>query len=846
MGIRLPRISLQPAPGGRRSRLAVVLGYALVGMLWIALSDRLVLATASVIHWSVLETFKGILYVGVTAAGLWLVMLLRDIRLERGRRDLAAKEDRYRMLAERAQDVVYRYRYQPTMGYEYISPSAATLTGYTPEELRASDIISQILLAEDCPKLLAWLESDSDQPLAVRWRHRDGRILWTEHRVTRLRDEVGRLVAIEGTARDVTARIEAEAHGRLLSQVIDASPIGVVVTDGPDDGFRVRYANTALATMMGRAVQNIIGQPSGALSGTENVDRIHAMSEQIGTGQPFEVDTSLQVEGGDPLPVSILVSPIRSADGRVESAIAIISDRSETIGRLRAESQLRAVLDASPLAVVATDLDGLVTSWNPAAERLFGWTCDEVLGHPLPTVEPATWAASERWRTELIAGEVDDHLVSPLRRRDDSLVTCAQNAGVIRDEAGRPTGIMSIIEDKTEQHRREEWNALLGRAIDQAAEAIVMTDLEGTITYVNPAFARVSGYGRDELIGANPRVLASGLTPRHVYADMWAKLRSGDVWRGTLVNRRKDGSLFEEEATLSPVTGASDTPIAYVGVKRDITLERRLAMGLSSELRDRAAVQEAMERIDVRDSPEATAQRVCEALAGFEEVDEALVLHLSPGHRPVVPLGISGGGRASPTLPMPLEPAASAYYRRRAQDGPWSHSYLDLAAGSPAAGPLLGVDWLEHRSYVAAPVQFRDRPLALVIAATDTDAPDAWIARNLRVVAELAAHAAPLIGPQLIERDAAVRHARRRRAGDAGGDDHRAGGTAGSGSVPGIAAGQTPDRPARGSAGPATWTGGDPSRARLDAQERATEPLAGALSARRIRRPPRTPARKGG
>ncbi|MCD4690663.1 PAS domain S-box protein, partial [bacterium] len=113
-------------------------------------------------------------------------------------------------------------------------------------------------------------------------------------------------------------------------------------------------------------------------------------------------------------------------------------------------------------------------------------------------------------------------------------------------------------------------------AIEQAAETIVITDSDGTIQYVNPAFGRITGYTRAEAIGQNPRILKSGKQDDAFYKEMWDTLTRGEVWCGRIVNKRKDGSLYTEEATISPVRDASDAIVSYVAVKRDITQESAL------------------------------------------------------------------------------------------------------------------------------------------------------------------------------------------------------------------------------------------------------------------------------
>ena len=97
----------------------------------------------------------------------------------------------------------------------------------------------------------------------------------------------------------------------------------------------------------------------------------------------------------------------------------------------------------------------------------------------------------------------------------------------------------------------------LATAIEQTAESVVITDPDANIVYVNPAFERISGYAGAEVIGRNPRILQSGLQAPAFYADMWSTLTAGATWTGELVNRRKDGTTYTEEASITPVVDAS-------------------------------------------------------------------------------------------------------------------------------------------------------------------------------------------------------------------------------------------------------------------------------------------------
>jgi PAS domain S-box-containing protein len=116
----------------------------------------------------------------------------------------------------------------------------------------------------------------------------------------------------------------------------------------------------------------------------------------------------------------------------------------------------------------------------------------------------------------------------------------------------------------------------LARAVEQAAEAVMITDPTGAIVYVNPAFESMAGYSRAEMLGRNPRVLQSGRQSAEFYREMWSTLLRGSVWRGVMENRRKDGGFYRVQAAISPVLDQAGTPIRYVGVQRDVTREREL------------------------------------------------------------------------------------------------------------------------------------------------------------------------------------------------------------------------------------------------------------------------------
>ncbi len=145
---------------------------------------------------------------------------------------------------------------------------------------------------------------------------------------------------------------------------------------------------------------------------------------------------------------------------------------------------------------------------------------------------------------------------------------------------GKTARIEGVIIDMTEALRAEEERRRLAAAIEQATETVVITDIAGTIMYVNPAFEKTSGYSRAEALGNNPRILKSGEQSAEFYHQLWQTIAAGRTWMGHLVNRRKDGTLYTEDACISPVRDEAGAVANFVAVKRDISREIALEQQL--------------------------------------------------------------------------------------------------------------------------------------------------------------------------------------------------------------------------------------------------------------------------
>jgi len=240
-------------------------------------------------------------------------------------------------------------------------------------------------------------------------------------------------------------------------------------------------------------------------------------------------------------------------------------------------SRAQQYLDVAGVMLVALDEEGYVTLINRKGLAILGCTAAEVVGkrwvdHFIP---PQNRAEVWDWFRQLMQGQLSaaEYAENPVCTcRGEERLLAFHNA-ILRDEHGQIIGTLSSGEDITERRRAEERMRLLDDALEASANSVVITDRDGTIIWVNPAFTRMTGYQREEAIGQSPRILNSGKQPHSFYEVMWATICGGNPWHGQLVNRRKDGSLYTEEMTITPVC-TGDAITNFVAVKEDISARK--------------------------------------------------------------------------------------------------------------------------------------------------------------------------------------------------------------------------------------------------------------------------------
>lgn len=225
---------------------------------------------------------------------------------------------------------------------------------------------------------------------------------------------------------------------------------------------------------------------------------------------------------------------------------------------------------------------------GPGIKALLGYEVDEFSRDIWETCEKELFlldnlkmmSANEAVREVIAGAESQWHAHYRVEAKDGSEKWLSDSAIQIKNDQGVVIGSIGLLQDITQRVFQDKDRILLETAIEQAAESIVITDKMGLIIYVNPYFEQLTGFSRSEALGQNPRFLKSGKHDHSFYQEMWETLQSGKVWSGEIVNKKKNGELFEEEATLSPVMDSYGTIVNYVAVKRDATEKKQLEQRL--------------------------------------------------------------------------------------------------------------------------------------------------------------------------------------------------------------------------------------------------------------------------
>jgi len=242
------------------------------------------------------------------------------------------------------------------------------------------------------------------------------------------------------------------------------------------------------------------------------------------------------------------------------------------------ESELctRSIVDSAWDGVITANDQGIIETFNRAAEVMFGYAADEVVGsRKIHSIIPHIYDKYFHTLKNASSNETDrfGNVEAVGQRKDNSTFQVEMSLSETR--ANNQRSFIVIVRDITVRKLLEEQLRKLSCAVEQSPVTVVITDTTGKIEYVNPKFVQLTGYTQEEALGKNPRILKSGMTSREEYQQLWETITAGGEWRGEFYNRNKDGVFYWESASISAIKNPQGTITHFVAVKEDITSLRQ-------------------------------------------------------------------------------------------------------------------------------------------------------------------------------------------------------------------------------------------------------------------------------
>ena len=406
-----------------------------------------------------------------------------------------------------------------------------------------------------------------------------------------LQDEDGVTRGIIAGGLDITERkrqeLELRGKEERLAAVIQSSPVAIVELTLEDE---IIAWNPAAERIFGWAPEEVVGRPIPFVP-TELREEADRLDERVRTGETFVGhETVRRRKDGAPIDVALAAAPVHDPSGAIVGSMGIYADiterRHKELQLQSSEERLRASIESSPVAIIEVGLDSMIRTWNPAAERIFGWTADEAHAESPPMIPDERLPEYEQLLGQVRGGDSYTGHETQRRRKDGTLVDVEISSAPIRDSDGDVVGHMVLIVDITERKRQElELRASderLRAAIESSPAAVVEVDLDDRVLAWNPAAEQLFGWTRDEAIGRPVPFVGPDETGE--FRRLVEDVRAGRVYSGYETTRhRKDGSPIEVSVSAAPVRDSSGAVVSHMALFADISERKQREVELQGE-----------------------------------------------------------------------------------------------------------------------------------------------------------------------------------------------------------------------------------------------------------------------
>jgi PAS domain S-box-containing protein len=399
-------------------------------------------------------------------------------------------------------------------------------------------------------------------------RHQDGTELPVNISLSHI--DTGDVLLVVTAVRDVTEQRKAVALAQLTAAVVEYSNDAII--GSTLEGIVMSW-NPAAERMYGYSAKEIIGKSGSQLTPESKTGEFFANLVSVKDGKAVEHLETMRVrKDGKVLPVSVTVAPIRDEESKIVGASAVHRDVTQQRQAFEAAQRIAAVVESSSDAIVGCDLAGVVTSWNPAAERLFGYSGQEIIGRSGTLLAPKNRAGQMQAALDRVkSDEPVEHLGVNLVRKDATDISVSVTVAPIRDVYGEVTGAAAVARDVTGQREAFEAAQRIAAIVEGSDDAIIGRTLQGIITSWNPAAEGMFGYSAREIVGKSVDLLIP--TDRLAEAGaVVARVKAGQSMEHVETTRvRRDGTVFPVSLTVSPIRAEDGDIVGASMICRDMT-----------------------------------------------------------------------------------------------------------------------------------------------------------------------------------------------------------------------------------------------------------------------------------
>ena len=495
---------------------------------------------------------------------------------------LRESEERYRTILNASPDAIFISDIKDGR-FLMVSPGAVEMVGCNREEDLLGALLTDFIVPEDreraASNIARLVQGEVIGPIEYRALRKDGSAFEMEANAELIRNTEGQPIQMVAIVRDITERHQAEeamqASLSLLNATLESTPSGILVVDQnrrimlwnqrfikmwniPEEIMSTRADEVALNSVLDQ-----ITQPAEFLA---KLDDLYTHPEKTSMDEFVLVDGRI---------ISRYSQPQKFGDtivGRVWSFQDITKRKQAEKALHETERRHHAILRSAMDGYWEVDMEGRILDVNDTYSQMIGYSVQELLTMRVCDLEVNESPDQIVEHMQKIMALGEHRFETQHRRKDGSIIDIESSVQYRRDEKK----MVAFIHDITSRKQAEDAMRLQSSALGAAANAIIITDREGVIEWVNPAFTLFTGYSIEEAVGKTPTLLKSDKQDQAFYKALWDTVLAGKVWHGELINRRKDGSLYSEEMTITPIKDAQGEITHFIAVKQDITERRRI------------------------------------------------------------------------------------------------------------------------------------------------------------------------------------------------------------------------------------------------------------------------------